>query len=68
MMGNFLEIKDLKKSFGTGEAKQEVLRGMALSLNIFTLFSNSVIIQKVTKSIGFKEVLSWLFVPNAVLR
>ena len=24
----FLEIKDLKKSFGTGEAKQEVLRGV----------------------------------------
>ena len=25
---NFLEIKDLKKSFGTGEARQDVLRGM----------------------------------------
>ena len=24
----FLEIKDLKKSFGEGEAKQEVLRGI----------------------------------------
>ena len=24
----FLEISDLKKSFGTGEAKQDVLRGM----------------------------------------
>ena len=28
MEENFLEIKDLKKSFGTGEAKQDVLRGM----------------------------------------
>ena len=28
MKDNFLEIKDLKKSFGEGEAKQEVLRGM----------------------------------------
>ena len=28
MNANFLEIKDLKKSFGTGEAKQDVLRGM----------------------------------------
>ena len=28
MEGNFLEIKDLKKSFGTGEARQDVLRGM----------------------------------------
>ncbi len=25
---NFLEIRDLKKSYGTGEAKQDVLRGM----------------------------------------
>ena len=28
MEEKFLEIKDLKKSFGTGEAKQDVLRGM----------------------------------------
>ena len=28
MKEDFLEIKDLKKSFGTGEARQEVLRGM----------------------------------------
>ncbi|MCR5685681.1 MAG: ABC transporter ATP-binding protein [Lachnospiraceae bacterium] len=28
MKEEFLEIKDLKKSFGTGEARQEVLRGM----------------------------------------
>ncbi len=28
MKEKFLEIKDLKKSFGTGEAKQDVLRGM----------------------------------------
>ena len=28
MEENFLEIRDLKKSFGTGEAKQDVLRGM----------------------------------------
>ena len=28
MAENFLEIKDLKKSFGTGEARQDVLRGM----------------------------------------
>ena len=28
MKDNFLEIKDLKKSFGDGEARQEVLRGM----------------------------------------
>ena len=28
MNEQFLEIKDLKKSFGTGEARQEVLRGM----------------------------------------
>ena len=28
MAENFLEIKDLRKSFGTGEAKQDVLRGM----------------------------------------
>ena len=27
-MKEFLEIKDLKKSFGSGEAKQDVLRGM----------------------------------------
>lgn len=29
---NFLEITDLKKSFGVGETKQEVLRGMILSV------------------------------------
>ena len=29
---NFLEITDLKKSFGVGETKQEVLRGMNLSV------------------------------------
>ena len=28
MSEQFLEIKDLKKSFGTGEARQDVLRGM----------------------------------------
>lgn len=28
MQNDFLEIKDLRKSFGNGEAKQEVLRGM----------------------------------------
>jgi putative ABC transport system ATP-binding protein len=28
MKENFLEIKDLKKSFGSGEARQDVLRGM----------------------------------------
>ncbi len=28
MESGFLEIKDLKKSFGSGEARQEVLRGM----------------------------------------
>ena len=28
MADNFLEIKDLMKSFGTGEARQDVLRGM----------------------------------------
>ncbi len=28
MKEEFLEIRDLKKSFGTGEARQEVLRGM----------------------------------------
>ncbi len=28
MKEDFLEIRDLKKSFGTGEARQEVLRGM----------------------------------------
>ena len=27
-MENFLEIKELKKSYGNGEAKQDVLRGM----------------------------------------
>ncbi|MCM1364527.1 MAG: ABC transporter ATP-binding protein [Ruminococcus sp.] len=29
---NFLEIVDLKKSFGNGETRQEVLRGMSLSV------------------------------------
>lgn len=29
----FLEIKDLKKSFGTGEAKQDVLRGMSFTVD-----------------------------------
>ena len=33
MAENFLEIKDLLKSFGTGEAKQEVLRGMNFTVN-----------------------------------
>ena len=33
MAENFLEIKDLMKSFGTGEAKQEVLRGMNFTVN-----------------------------------
>ena len=28
MKEGFLEIKELKKSFGTGEARQEVLKGM----------------------------------------
>ena len=28
MSTNFLEIKDLKKSFGTSEVRQDVLRGM----------------------------------------
>ena len=28
MNKTFLEIRDLKKSFGTGEARQDVLRGM----------------------------------------
>ena len=32
MEENFLEISDLKKSFGTGEARQEVLRGMNFSV------------------------------------
>ena len=32
-MEAFLEIKDLKKSFGTGEARQDVLRGMNISVN-----------------------------------
>ena len=31
-MDNFLEIKELKKSFGSGEAKQDVLRGMDFSV------------------------------------
>ena len=30
---SFLEIKDLKKSFGEGEAKQEVLRGMNFTVD-----------------------------------
>ena len=29
---HFLEICDLRKSFGTGEAKQEVLRGMSFTV------------------------------------
>ena len=33
MEENFLEIKDLKKSFGTGEAKQDVLRGMNFTVS-----------------------------------
>ncbi len=32
MTESFLEIRDLKKSFGTGEARQEVLRGMNFSV------------------------------------
>ncbi|MBR1440269.1 MAG: ABC transporter ATP-binding protein [Lachnospiraceae bacterium] len=32
MTDSFLEIRDLKKSFGTGEARQEVLRGMNFSV------------------------------------
>lgn len=28
---NFLEIVDLKKSFGEGETRQDVLRGMSFS-------------------------------------
>ena len=32
MREDFLVIKDLKKSFGTGEARQEVLRGMNFSV------------------------------------
>lgn len=28
MTENFLEIKDLRKSYGVGEARQDVLRGM----------------------------------------
>ena len=32
MKEEFLEIRDLKKSFGTGEARQEVLRGMDFSV------------------------------------
>ena len=30
---DFLKIKELKKSFGTGEARQDVLRGMDFSVN-----------------------------------
>ena len=37
MEENFLEIKDLKKSFGTGEAKQDVLRGMDFSVSKGTI-------------------------------
>lgn len=33
MRDAFLEIKDLKKSFGEGEARQDVLRGMNFSVN-----------------------------------
>ena len=33
MMQEFLRIKDLKKSYGTGEAKQDVLRGMDFSVD-----------------------------------
>ena len=33
MKDTFLEIRDLKKSFGTGEARQEVLRGMSFSVS-----------------------------------
>ena len=33
MEESFLEIKDLKKSFGEGEAKQEVLRGMNFTVD-----------------------------------
>ncbi len=33
MNDNFLEIRDLKKSYGTGEAKQDVLRGMDFTVN-----------------------------------
>lgn len=33
MKDTFLEIRDLKKSFGTGEAKQDVLRGMNFSVS-----------------------------------
>ena len=29
----FLEINDLKKSFGAGEAKQDVLRGMSFTVS-----------------------------------
>ena len=33
MSNGFLEIKDLKKSFGVGEAKQDVLRGMNFTVS-----------------------------------
>ena len=33
MKENFLEIKDLKKSFGAGQARQEVLRGMDFTVS-----------------------------------
>ncbi len=33
MKDTFLEIRDLKKSFGTGEAKQDVLRGMNFTVS-----------------------------------
>ena len=33
MNERFLEIRDLKKSFGTGEARQDVLRGMNFSVS-----------------------------------
>ena len=33
MNKTFLEIRDLKKSFGTGEARQDVLRGMSFTVD-----------------------------------
>ncbi|MBP5609360.1 MAG: ATP-binding cassette domain-containing protein, partial [Lachnospiraceae bacterium] len=33
MKKTFLEISDLKKSFGTGEARQDVLRGMSFTVD-----------------------------------
>ena len=50
---NFLEISELKKSFGSGETRQEVLRGVNFSSELKKSFGSGETRQEVLRGVNF---------------